>query len=711
MTIAPAPGASRVPGAAAPRRSPARSRAARVAMAALGLLCCLGAAASAARETSLALTASEQGEISRLTIDAPKALAARIESGGNVLVLRVPKGTSVDLSGLEGRAPRRVASITPLPDGGLRIVATPGTRLEHRRVGSRILVELADATPRVAAAPERLASLAGPEAPPDRPGDAAAPTRLAQAAPALPPQPATARPALGAGAPVGGPFGGADASGRPRLTQQAQANGSRLAQGQPLPSLVQPPSAAAAAPAALAQPVPITLEAGAGRLLQLPGPAFTIMAADPRVLRVQPASPTSLFVMGVAGGRTNVIATAEDGSPVVEYEVTVMPARAGAAVPTTNAALPAGPPPLSAGNIESMIRRLVRGGEGVRVAALGNNGLVLSGLVPSAAESQRAEAIAKAYAGEGRPVVNNIGLLSAIQVNLRVRVAEISRSITRELGFNWQVLTNEASSWTVGLRTGAAGLLREALTGRSLATEAAPGRYGIRYSSSGTDVNAIIDALAGDQLISILAEPNLTAQSGEVASFLAGGEFPVPVTASPLTGAIGIEFKQFGVSLAFVPTVLSPERLNLRVRPEVSELSETGAISVPLASGVVRIPALAVRRAETTIELGSGQSFAIAGLLQRNIAMIGSSLVGLGDIPVIGALFRSDRFRRAETELVIIITPYLVRPANDPQTLAAPTDGFRPATDLDRILWRRQIDRGASGPQLRLPANSGFIVE
>lgn len=710
MIPAPAPGTSRglANGATLQRRAawPHRLGAAVV----LGLLVGLGAVpTTVAREAAIALSATEQGDVSRLTLEAPKALAARVEADGNVLLLRVPKGVSVDISGLEGRAPRRVAAITPLPDGGLRIVATPGTRLVHRRVGTRILVELADASPRVAVASERLASF-GVDAP-LRPSTGESLIRLAQAAPVLPPQPATARPAFGTGAPASGPFGGADSAGRPRLTQQAQAGGSRLAQGQPLPSLVQPPATSVPAPAHPTQPVPITIEAGAGRLLQLPGPASTIMAADPRVLRVQPASPTSLFVMGVAGGRTNVIATAEDGSQVVEYEVTVMPARAGAAVPTTNAALPAGPTPLNAGTIESMIRRLVRGGEGVRVAALANNGLVLSGLVPSAAESQRAEAIAKAYAGEGRPVVNNIGLLSAIQVNLRVRVAEISRSITRELGFNWQVLTNEASSWTVGLRTGAAGLLREALTGRSLATEAAPGRYGIRYSSSGTDVNAIIDALAGDQLISILAEPNLTAQSGEVASFLAGGEFPVPVTASPLTGAIGIEFKQFGVSLAFVPTVLSPERLNLRVRPEVSELSETGAISVPLASGVVRIPALAVRRAETTIELGSGQSFAIAGLLQRNIAMIGSSLVGLGDIPVIGALFRSDRFRRAETELVIIITPYLVRPANDPQALAAPTDGFRPATDLDRILWRRQIDRGSSGPQLRLPANSGFIVE
>jgi pilus assembly protein CpaC len=128
----------------------------------------------------------------------------------------------------------------------------------------------------------------------------------------------------------------------------------------------------------------------------------------------------------------------------------------------------------------------------------------------------------------------------------------------------------------------------------------------VRFRSSRFDINNVIDALASDQLISLLAEPNLTAQSGEVASFLAGGEFPVPVSASPLTGQLGIEFKQFGVSLAFVPTVLSPERLNLRVRPEVSDLSENGAISLPLAGGVVRIPALAVRRAETTVELGSG---------------------------------------------------------------------------------------------------------
>jgi pilus assembly protein CpaC len=185
----------------------------------------------------------------------------------------------------------------------------------------------------------------------------------------------------------------------------------------------------------------------------------------------------------------------------------------------------------------------------------------------------------------------------------------------------------------------------------------------------------------------------------------------VPVAASSVSNSITIEYKQFGVSLAFVPTVLGPERLNLRVRPEVSELSENGAISLPLASGVVRIPALNVRRAETTVELGSGQSFAIAGLLQRNSVQSDSGLNGLGDVPVLGALFRSDRFRRNETELVIIITPYLVRPVSDPRALAAPTDGFRPATDLDRVLYRRQIARGQPAPPPRGALDAGFIIE
>nr|WP_245215682.1 type II and III secretion system protein family protein [Pararoseomonas baculiformis] len=479
----------------------------------------------------------------------------------------------------------------------------------------------------------------------------------------------------------------------------------------PFPDLARNAQAFAPTPVV---PTSIALEAGTGRLLNLPRPAVTVLAADPRVARIQPASPTSLFLMAVSAGRTTVLATAEDGTPVAEYDVTVAPSRAAAAgaapgpAPLGTAA-PATPPP-SAAAIESMIRRMVRGADGLRVSAAGRNGYVLSGTVPNAADAQRAEAIARAAIGEGPALVNDLSLLSSLQVNLRVRVAEISRQVTRELGFNWQALAYDGNNFLLGLRTGTAGGLVNAITGAAAAGSATR-RLGVGISSSRFDINAVVDALASDQLISILAEPNLTAQSGEVASFLAGGEFPVPVAASNSTNSITIEFKQFGVSLAFVPTVLGPDRLNLRVRPEVSELSQNGAITVPLASGTVTIPAVTVRRAETSVELGSGQSFAIAGLLQRSSTMVNSGLSGLGDIPVLGALFRSDSFRRNESELVIIITPYLVRPVSDPRALAAPTDNVRPASDLDRILYRRQIARGGAGQPLGARLDAGFMVE
>ncbi len=471
-----------------------------------------------------------------------------------------------------------------------------------------------------------------------------------------------------------------------------------------------PVSAPAAAPAQ-AQPIALLLEAGAGRLLRLPRPAVTVMAADPRIARVQPVSPTSLFLMAVGAGRTTVIATAEDGAPVAEYAITVNPGRGGppAAAPAGGAPLaqPEAPPPANAAAVQSMIRRLVPGAEGLTVTVSGR-ALVLGGQVPTAADAQRAEAIARTQGGEAREVINNLALLSAIQVNLRVRVAEISRQVSRDLGFNWQSLANNGAGLLIGLNTGGIGTVMSALSGSGTGTT---GRIGAGFSNSRLDINAVVDALASDQLITILAEPNLTAQSGEVASFLAGGEFPVPVAASSLNGSITVEYKQFGVSLSFVPTVLGPERLNLRVRPEVSQLSQNGAISLPMANGVVTIPALSVRRAETTVEVGSGQSFAIAGLLQSGNTLQNSGLNGLADVPVLGALFRSDRFQRNETELVIIITPYLVRPVSNPGALASPTDGFQPATDLDRILYRRQAARGRPPAPLPPGLDAGFILE
>ncbi len=481
------------------------------------------------------------------------------------------------------------------------------------------------------------------------------------------------------------------------------------------PAVAQTPTPMSPAPQSPVSPAArvtnVIVDAGSGRLIQLPGPASTILAADPRIARVQPASPTSIFIMGVTPGRTTVIATADNGLPIAEYDVTIRAtANALGAAPAAADTSKVAP---TASAVESGVRRTIPGMGNLRVVMTGKNAYMMSGTVANAAEAQRAEAVARAFAGEGREVINNVELLSATQVNVRVRVAEISRQITRELGFNWQAL-GKFGSFVIGLRTGGAtsavnAITTGALSAGSLATTAS--RIAAGVTTDRLDINSVIDALAADQLITILAEPNLTAQSGETASFLAGGEFPVPSGASGNSNTITVEFKQFGVSLSFVPTVLGPNRLNLRIRPEVSQLTNNGAVSLPIAGGSITIPALQVRRAETTVELGSGQSFAIAGLLQRTTTQSDSGILGLGDLPVIGALFRSDRFQRNETELVIIVTPYLVQPVSDPNRIATPVDGFQPATDLSRVLYQRQIARGAPMLRLRSRPDAGYIVE
>jgi pilus assembly protein CpaC len=461
---------------------------------------------------------------------------------------------------------------------------------------------------------------------------------------------------------------------------------------------------------------PITVQAGTGVLLRLPQPAATVMSAEPSIARVQPASPTSLFLMGVAPGRTTVIATTDAGQAIIQYDVTVTPGAGGAA--PAAAVAPGTVTPEIAAAIQATIARTVQGASGVRVQPSGTTA-ILSGTVPNAAAAQQAEAIARGYVGDKGGVLDNLTVLGAIQVNVRVRIAEINRSVTRQLGFNWQALHfNGGSGWRLGLRTGAAitnpaitPILPLGLPVLSGAT-AAPNQFGSGYTSGNGlwDVNGVIDALAGDQLITILAEPNLTALSGETASFLAGGEFPIPIAGNTTNGqtTITVEFKTFGVSLALVPTVMAQNRLNLRVRPEVSQLSTNGAVSVPVSGGVLTIPALTVRRAETTVELGSGQSFAIAGLLQKSSLDNTNALPWIGEVPVLGTLFKSNDFQRGESELVIIVTPYIVQPASAPTALRAPTDGFRPATDLDRILFGRQIAPGiAGGP----PLDAGFILK
>jgi pilus assembly protein CpaC len=225
----------------------------------------------------------------------------------------------------------------------------------------------------------------------------------------------------------------------------------------------------------------------------------------------------------------------------------------------------------------------------------------------------------------------------------------------------------------------------------------------------GQAVNAELDAFAADGLIKDLAEPDLVALNGQTASFLAGGEFPVPVAGSSSSTngvpTITVEFKSFGVSIAFTPTILDAHHLNLRVRPEVSALTSVGAVSVPLtATQTVTIPALTVRRAETSVELGSGESFALAGLLQHNTEQDIDKIPFLGDIPILGALFRSNRFQRSETELVIIVTPYLVNPVAT--RLAAPTDGLVLPSDPQQVFFADTYRQGLPPPG-RGPLNAG----
>lgn len=442
----------------------------------------------------------------------------------------------------------------------------------------------------------------------------------------------------------------------------------------------------------------VAIEAGTGRVLGLSGAAATVFAADPKVAEVRPASPRTLFVFGVAPGRTTVAAMAANGAPVGQFDVVVRP--------SSFAATEAG----------AAVRRALPGGAVAMQPT--PNGLAVTGTVVSPDEAERAAAMARGYAGEKQTVTNRLQVQAPVQVNLRVRIAEMSRSLTRELGVNWQALGNLGRYGTFGFATA------NALTELSAFATRLGAGYTKSNATSKTDVNAVIDALSQDQLVRVLAEPNLTALSGESASFLVGGEFPIPVAQQNNT--ISVEFKQYGISLAFVPTVLGGDRISLHVRPEVSQLSEQGAVRISAGNSSIQIPALTVRRAETTVELGSGQSFAIAGLLQDNARLSGLGLPFLGDLPILGALFRSDSFRHDETELVILVTPYVVRPVSDQAALRRPDDGWSPPSDLERILLLRQTPLGqtprggtaSSGiaPTMptpaaaRIPGDAGFVV-
>jgi pilus assembly protein CpaC len=381
----------------------------------------------------------------------------------------------------------------------------------------------------------------------------------------------------------------------------------------------------------------LKIETGKGRLIRLDQPARTVFIADPKVADVQVKSPTLVYVVGKAPGATSLFAVDAGGKMILNLGLTV-------------------------GYDEARLQALIqREAPDAQVAVTSAQGaLVLSGSVRSPAQGEDILRLAAQFIpGEDKDrtgrLINRLSVDGPNQINLRVRVAEVSHEANKTLGFRWQGIGKLGSS-VFGLGSGDPVLSDD---GKSfLRGSGGVGNLFAALQVGGLDLNVALDALQTKNLVHILAEPNLTAVSGEPASFLAGGEYPIPVPQG--LNQTTIEYKKFGVSLSFVATILDGGRISLNVRPEVSQLSSSGAITL---NGIT-VPALTTRRAETTVDLASGQSFAIAGLLQNNSTQDVTKFPGLGDVPVLGALFRSKTFQNSQSELVIIVTPYLVKPVS-----------------------------------------------
>lgn len=476
----------------------------------------------------------------------------------------------------------------------------------------------------------------------------------------------------------------------------------------------------------------ITLALGKAALVQLDSDARDVLVSNPEIVDAVVRTPRRIFLLANKTGQTNAFFFDSAGHQIlsvdirVERDVTDLGSMMHASFPGSN----------------------------IRVNSMNDN-VVLTGTVNSAADSTRAQDLAASFAGDPKKVVNMLKINANEQVMLKVRVAEMQRQIAKQFGVNMAEAAVAAGVPIIASTGNQFGLLGRALSDASQAQfgSVCPGAFlpgvitqtiltsphatitppvGAQTTrtintpcASPNNVQGVLQALDQLGLMHTLAEPNLTAVSGETARFLAGGEFPVPAGRDQ-QGNISIEFKQFGVGLSFTPVVLSENRISLQLSTEVSELSNTGAFTLQGGTVVdpntgqtitvpgLTIPALDVRRAQTTVELPSGGSFAIAGLLQHTNKQVIEQFPGLGNMPVLGALFRSRDFQSNETELVVLVSAYLVKP-NSEKNLASPTDGFTPPTDLETIAMGH-LNETHSRPDphgLKAADNGkvGFIVE
>ena len=419
-----------------------------------------------------------------------------------------------------------------------------------------------------------------------------------------------------------------------------------------------------AGPAAAQRPiagdaVPISLEVSAGELIQLDGEAASVFIANPEIADIEVVTPTLIYVFARSPGRTNIIAVNEADGVVGNI---LLISR------------------LPVGEVNRSIASVVPD-SAIRAEAAGGS-VMLTGIATSAIDVANAVRVAQAFVADPALVINQTSVDGPNQINLRVRIAEVSRNVTQELGVNWDAVIQNGD-WAFGALTG------RALTSGVFGSATSAGTLGVTYDfGDGAGATALLDLLDEEGLVTVLAEPNLTTVSGETASFLAGGEFPIPLVDND--GRASVEFRPVGVTLSFTPTLLAENRISMRVRPEVS--SQVGTTEF---NGTT-LPELQIRRAETSVELGSGETLVIAGLFQSDVRQTLSGLPGLMDLPILGALFRSESFQNEETELLIFVTPYLVEPVGN-QRLVAPTDPPANLVDTpDFAAARREAVAGAA---------------
>jgi len=464
----------------------------------------------------------------------------------------------------------------------------------------------------------------------------------------------------------------------------------------------------------------ISVAVGRGKLITLPAPIDDIFIVQNGIADIQVRSPRQLYIYGKKGGITSFYATSKSGKVIYSAEISV-----GAEI----------------SSIDQMLNMAMPDAD-IAVSTT-NNFVLLTGTIAKPDDAEEAENLVQAFVGNGTRVVSRLKTATPLQVNLRVRFAEVSRSLAKEIngnvttrdtsnGFNFGVsragrnfasignfntagLPNLDASNLFGLPAGSISLPFDPATGQfvtrggtSFNFNNASGLNTIQAAGRlfGLDIATALDVSERVGLATTLAEPNLTTISGETANFLAGGRFPIPVSSG--LGDISVSYQNFGVSLTYTPTVLSNGRISIRVAPKVSELSSQGAVRL----NGFEIPAISTREAETVVELGSGESFMIAGLMQNSYTSSVDKTPGLADVPILGNLFKSDGYRKNETELMIVVTPYLVKPVSDSE-IVLPTDGFKQANDFERVIMNRHSSTGTGDrpkPGVAPPVNSGPAI-